>query len=36
MATGSTDAMSQCSQAVSELAKQSQELDSLVRTMKAG
>ena len=36
MATGSTDAMGQCSQAVSELAKQSQELDSLVRTMKAG
>ncbi len=36
MVTGSTDAMGQCSQAVSELAKQSQELDSLVHTMKAG
>ena len=36
MTAGSTEAMSQCSQAVSELAKQSQELDSLVRTMKAG
>ena len=36
MASGSTDAMGQCSQAVSELAKQSQELDTLVRTMKAG
>ena len=36
MAANSTEAMSQCAQAVSELAKQSQELDTLVRTMKAG